>query len=181
MTRIYRDAYGIFACNGILYNHSSPRRGHNFVEQKIIQGALRIARGIQDTLYLGNLYSYRDFGHAKDYVRGIYLMMQQEQADDYVLATGHTHQIKDIVNIVFEFVGLPLTWSGNGFDEVGSHDGRVLVRIDEKFFRKTEVHHLAGDASKARNVLGWQPEYNLQAILEEMIAEETEKLDNTNK
>lgn len=169
ITQNYREAYNIFAVNGILFNHTSPRRGPTFAEQKIVQAAVSISSGRQECLYLGNIYSYRDIGHAKDYVESMWLMLQQDEPDDYVVATGQVIQIKEIVNTVFDKVGLPLTWEGEGVNEVGKHGDRILVRIDPKYYRPTEVDNLCGNASKARNKLGWKPKSSLDSILSEMI------------
>ena len=171
ITKNYREAYNMFACNGILFNHSSPRRGDNFVEKKIVNAAIKIKNSLQDKLYLGNLYAKRDIGHSKDYVYGMWLMLQQDSPDDYVLATGKTYAIKDIVNYVFERVGMPLTWKGFGLTEKGYNDGKCLVEISAEFFRPSEVDLLQGDASKAYKVLGWKPEYTFEKILDEMIEE----------
>lgn len=167
----YRESYGIFAVNGILFNHTSPRRGETFVEQKIIKAALAIVKSKQDCLYLGNLYSYRDFGHSKDYVRAMWQMLQQNTPGDFVIATGSQVNIKDLTSTIFAKVGLPLIWSGRGLDECGSNSGRILVRVDKKYFRPSEVNSLLGNATKAKYILGWKPEYTLDMILDEMIQE----------
>jgi GDPmannose 4,6-dehydratase len=167
--RNYRDAYDLFAVNGILFNHTSPRRGETFVEQKIVQAAAKISQGKQDCLYLGNIYASRDLGHAKDYVRAMWMMLQTDVPSDYVIATGRSYQVKDLVDMVFEMTGMPLVWHGTGQDEYASHMGRVVVRIDPKYYRPTEVDNLLGDASKARRELGWTPTYDINGILREMI------------
>lgn len=173
ITRNYREAYGLFAVNGILFNHTSPRRGETFVEQKIVKAAVAIRKRKQKVLVLGNLYSYRDFGHASDYIHAMWLMLQQDEPEDFVIATGEKYMIKDIATLVFSMVGLKLTWSGEGLNEVGTdEDGNILVKIDERYFRPTEVDNLIGDSTKAREKLGWKPEYNFNDIILEMVKEE---------
>jgi GDPmannose 4,6-dehydratase len=165
----YREAYNIFACNGILFNHSSPKRGYNFVEKKIVDSAINIKNGKQECLYLGNLYAKRDIGHAKDYVIAMWLMLQQDVADDYVIATGTTLSIKEIVEIVFKKLDMSITWQNSGLNEVGLVDGCIRVAIDIKFFRPNEVDILLGDYSKAFNKLGWTPTYSIDDIIDEII------------
>ena len=165
----YREAYNIFAVNGILHNHTSPRRGHNFVEQKIVQAAIRISKNTQDCLYLGNLYSYRDFGHARDFCKAIFAMMNNTTPKDYVVASGDTYMIKDIVNLVFEKLDMNIEWEGEGLEEVGKVNGVVRVRIDPEYFRPTEVDHLLGNSSLIREELGWSEEYTFNNIIDEMI------------
>ncbi len=174
ITKNYREAYNMFAVNGILFNHTSPRRGETFVEQKIVKAAVAISQKTQDCLYLGNIYSYRDYGHAKDYVRAMWLMLQQEKADDYVVATGEKYLIKDVVNMVFEKLNMKLEWTGEGVDEYAKIEGteQVVVRINPKYFRPSEVESLVGDSSKAREKLSWSEEYTFTEILNEMIIEE---------
>ena len=177
ITKNYRDAYNIFAVNGILFNHTSPRRGETFVEQKIVQAAVNIKKGKQESLQLGNMYSYRDFGHAKDFIHAMWLMMQQKQPDDYVISSGLKYMIKDIVNMVFSKLDMELEWSGDGKDEKGTlkNSDRVLVSINPKYFRPLEVDSLLGDSTLARSKLGWTPKYTFDDILNEMIEEEMKK------
>lgn len=167
----YREAYGIHASNGILFNHESPLRGETFVTRKITRGAAAIKLGLQDTLYLGNLDARRDWGHAREYVRAMWMMLQQPKGDDYVLATGETTLVRDFVNLAFEEVGLPLVWEGEGVNERGrcKASGRVLVCVDPRYFRPTEVEILLGDASKARAKLGWTHETRWDALCREMV------------
>ncbi len=175
----YREAYGMFACNGILFNHESPQRGETFVTRKITRGAAKIVLGIEKCLYLGNLDAKRDWGHAKDYVEGMYLMMQQEKAEDFILATGVTTTIRDFVKLTFLFLGIELEFRGKGVMEQGYvvknnskyllNPGDIIVKINPKYYRPTEVDILVGDSSKAINKLGWRPKYNLEMLIEEMI------------
>lgn len=170
----YRESFGIYACNGILFNHESPRRGETFVTRKITLAATRIKEGLQDVLELGNLDAKRDWGHARDYVEGMWRILQQEKADDYVLATGTTTSIRDFCSLVFKEVGLELEWRGKGIEEEGVEKatGKVLVRVNPKYFRPAEVDLLLGDSSKARKVLGWKPKYDLAALAKEMVEED---------
>lgn len=170
----YRDAYNIYACNGILFNHTSPYRGETFVESKIVKAAVAIKNNKQSCLYLGNIYAVRDIGHSEDYVYGMWLMLQQAQPDDYVLATGSGIMIKDIVIKVFNYLEMPLTWSGDGENETATCNGNIVVRIDPRYYRPTEVSNLIGNAAKAHDTLGWKPKYNMDMILEEMIEKEME-------
>jgi GDPmannose 4,6-dehydratase len=168
----YREAYGIHASNGILFNHESPLRGETFVTRKITRAVARIHLGLSERLHLGNLDALRDWGHAKDYVEGMWRMLQQPVADDYVLATGRTTSIRDFVNMAFGEVGVTLEWRGTGVDEVGvdARTGIVRVAVDPRYFRPAEVDLLVGDASKARRVLGWEPTYTLESLCQEMVA-----------
>jgi GDPmannose 4,6-dehydratase len=178
MTINYREAYGIYAANGILFNHESPRRGETFVTKKIVEAAVKIKQGNQDTLYLGNLDSVRDWGHAKDYVEGMWRIMQYSEPSDWVLATGQAVSVRDFVEMTFAQLGLRLTWEGQGLDEVGyDQSGTLRIVIDPKYFRPTEVPYLLGDATRAKNLLGWQPKYTLETLIEEMISEEMRKSD----
>ena len=156
----YRESYGMFCCNGILFNHESERRGETFVTRKITLAAARIAQGFQDKLYLGNLNSLRDWGYAKDYVECMWLMLQQPQPDDFVIATGQYHSVREFCTLAFKEVGIELRWEGEGVDEKGIDvaTGRVLVEVDPKYFRPAEVDQLLGDPTKARTVLGWNPQ-----------------------
>ena len=182
ITKNYRESYNIFAVNGILFNHTSPRRGETFVEQKIVQGAVAIFKGKKDCLKLGNIYSYRDYGHAYDYVKAMWLMLQQEIPEDYVIATGEKYMIKDIVTLVFSKLNIPLEWSGEGINEIGTinnskynkFEGKIVVKIDPVYFRPTEVDNLIGDSTKAKEKLGWNPEYTFDMIIDEMIKKELE-------
>jgi GDPmannose 4,6-dehydratase len=154
----YREAYGIYACNGILFNHESPVRGETFVTRKITRALARIKLGLQDCLYLGNLDAKRDWGHARDYVEMMWLMLQQEQAEDFVIATGHQHSVRDFVNAAAAEVGMKISWKGKGVDEKGTDEkGNCIVAVDPRYFRPTEVETLLGDASKAKEKLGWVP------------------------
>ena len=157
--RNYREAYGMYCANGILFNHESERRGETFVTRKITLAAARIAHGKQDKLYLGNLNARRDWGYAKDYVECMWLMLQQPEADDYVVATGEYHTVREFCTLAFQYAGINLQWQGEGIDEKGidAATGKVLVEVDPKYFRPTEVEQLLGDPSKARNQLGWNP------------------------
>ena len=177
----YREAYNMYACNGILFNHESPLRGETFVTRKITRAVSKMALGLQDDVFLGNLEAKRDWGHAKDYVRGMYLMLQQDKPEDFVLATGTTTSIRDFLKLAFEEVGVELEYKGSGVDEVGivksvaNSDyhfkvGQEVVRIDPKYFRPTEVDLLIGDPTKAKEKLGWEPEYDLKALVKEMMA-----------
>lgn len=169
MCQLYRQSYNMFICNGILFNHTSPRRGHDFVEKKIVDGAKAIIAGKQDKLSLGNLYSVRDIGHSKDYVVSMWLMLQQDKADDYVISTGITYSVKRIVEIVFKKLGMNLVWSGSGLDEVGMVDGIVRVVVDQRYFRPVDVNYLVGDPTKADDKLGWSSSISFEEIIDEMI------------
>ena len=172
----YREAYGIFASSGILFNHESPRRGETFVTQKIVRAAVRIAAGQQKILLLGNLDASRDWGHAKDYVDGMWRILQHSEGDDFVLATGITTTVREFAEKVFARLDIQISWSGTGIDEVGKdQNGNEVIRIDPTYFRPTEVPFLLGDASKARKLLGWQPTYSLDALIEEMVTSERAK------
>ncbi|KAB2849150.1 MAG: GDP-mannose 4,6-dehydratase [Hyphomicrobiaceae bacterium] len=167
----YREAYGIHASNGILFNHESPLRGETFVTRKITRAVAAIARGLQERLYLGNLDAQRDWGHARDFVEGMWLMLQQEQADDYVLATGEMHSVREFVGCSFAHVGREIAWRGKGVNEVGYEvkTGIERVRVDPRYFRPTEVDQLLGDASKARARLGWKPQVGFAELVAEMV------------
>ncbi|MER9893792.1 GDP-mannose 4,6-dehydratase [Mesorhizobium sp. M0119] len=170
----YREAYGIHSSNGILFNHESPLRGETFVTRKITRAAAAIYLGKQDKLYLGNLDAQRDWGHAREYVRGMWMMMQQDQPDDYVLATGKTTPVRQFVEWVFEDVGVALEWRGEGVDEKGYdvETGRCLVQVDPRYFRPTEVDLLLGDATKAKEKLGWVHETSVRELAAEMVRED---------
>lgn len=168
----YREAYNLFACNGILFNHESPVRGETFVTRKITRAAAKIKLGLQEKLFVGNLDSKRDWGHAKDYVEGMWLMLQQKKADDFVLATGKTTPVREFIEMAFAETGIKITWKGKGVKEKGinSKTGKTIVEIDPKYFRPTEVDLLIGDATKARKILGWKPKYQLSELVKEMVA-----------
>ena len=172
----YREAYGMYACNGILFNHESPIRGETFVTRKITRALDRIKLGLQDRLYLGNLDARRDWGHARDYVEGMWRMLQQDTPDDYVLATGRKISVRDFINMAFAEVGIKLRWEGKDIDEKGydAGSGKVLVEIDPKYFRPAEVDVLVGDATKAREKLGWTPACTVEELCKEMMAADLE-------
>lgn len=167
----YREAYNLHASNGILFNHESPIRGETFVTRKITRAIADIFHGKQQQLTLGNLDAQRDWGHAKDYVEGMWRIVQQEQPDDYVLATGEVHSVREFVELAFSEVGITLQWQGKGIDEIGvnANNGKTLVRVDPKYFRPTEVDFLLGDATKAKQQLGWQPTIPFKELVKEMI------------
>ncbi|MDG4893864.1 GDP-mannose 4,6-dehydratase [Mesorhizobium sp. WSM4976] len=170
----YREAYGIYACNGILFNHESPKRGENFVTRKITRALSRVKLGMQEKLYLGNLDSLRDWGHAKDYVEMQWLMLQQKTPEDFVIATGEQHSVREFVTLAASELDIEIRWEGNGVDEKGYHanNGKCIVEVDPRYFRPTEVETLLGDASKARNKLGWQPKIKFVDLVKEMARED---------
>ncbi|MGZ4033642.1 MAG: GDP-mannose 4,6-dehydratase [Bacteroidia bacterium] len=172
ITKNYREAYGIYTCNGILFNHESPLRGETFVTRKITRAVAKIHLKMQEKLFLGNLDAERDWGHAKDYVEGMWLMMQQKEGDDFVLATGVKITVRKFVKLAFAEVGIKLKWEGKGVDEKGINleTGKVVVEVDPRYFRPTEVELLIGDASKARKALGWAPKHTLEQLVSEMVA-----------
>jgi len=172
----YREAYGLFACNGILFNHESPVRGETFVSRKITRGLARIRAGLQETLHLGNLDSRRDWGHARDYVRAQWLMLQQDEPEDFVIATGTQFSVRDFVVAAGSLLDMKIEWLGEGLEEVGidSTVGRTVVRVDPRYFRPTEVETLLGDATKARQRLGWTAEVSFAELVAEMVAEDLE-------
>ena len=174
----YREAYGFFACSGILFNHESPIRGETFVTRKIARGAARVARGAQEVVYLGNLDARRDWGFAPDYVEAMWLMLQQPEPKDYVIATGECHSVREFVERAFLQVGMTIVWKGSGVDEVGvDHEsGRALVRVDPRYFRPTEVDQLQGDASQARAALGWQPKVSFDKLVRLMVDAELNEI-----
>ena len=194
ITKNYREAYNLFACNGILFNHESPRRGETFVTRKITRAAAKIALGLQNELFMGNLDAQRDWGHAKDYVEAMWRILQQDTPEDYVIATGLTTRVRDFIKMAFEQVGLYLRFEGSGVEEVGVLDtinfevyqkttgnenivsslqlNKVMIKIDPNYFRPTEVDLLIGDPTKAKTKLGWEPKYNLQTLVEEMMVED---------
>lgn len=171
ITKNYREAYDMFACNGILFNHESPIRGETFVTRKITRAVVRIKYALQDVLYLGNLDAKRDWGHARDYVEAMWLMLQQEKPDDFVIATGETHSVSEFVECAFKEVGIAVEWKGEGLNKQGieKNTGKVLVKVDQRYFRPTEVDFLQGDATKAHTVLGWKPRTTFQELVKEMV------------
>jgi GDPmannose 4,6-dehydratase len=173
----YREAYGLYACNGILFNHESPLRGETFVSRKITRALTRIHVGLQETLHLGNLDSRRDWGHARDYVRAQWLMLQQDTAEDFVIATGKQYSVRDFVVAAGAILDMNIEWVGDGVDEVGvdTRSGRTLVRVDPRYFRPTEVETLLGDASKARHKLGWVAEVSFPELVAEMVESDLEE------
>jgi GDPmannose 4,6-dehydratase len=169
----YREAYGMYACNGILFNHESPIRGETFVTRKITRALARIKLGLQDCLYLGNLDALRDWGHARDYVEMQWLMLQQEQPDDFVIATGVQYSVRQFVDTAAKELDIQITWTGNGVEEIGTDaDGKVIVKVDPRYFRPTEVETLLGDPTKAKEKLGWVPQTSFQELVTEMVRED---------
>jgi GDPmannose 4,6-dehydratase len=168
----YREAYGIFACNGILFNHESPIRGETFVTQKIVRGLCDIIKGKSNQIYLGNLYAKRDWGHARDYVRAMWKMLQMKKAKDYVIATGTQYTVKDFVNLVAKELEMKIIWKGRGVNERGFWKNKSIIIIDKKYFRPTEVNSLKGDFSLAKKELGWKPLISINSLVKEMVAEE---------
>jgi GDPmannose 4,6-dehydratase len=167
----YREAYGIYACNGILFNHESPRRGETFVTRKITRGLANIHQGLEDCLYMGNIDALRDWGHAKDYVRMQWMMLQQDTPEDFVIATGVQYSVRDFINKTAKALGMTLSWSGTGVDEVATwiEGGKAVVKIDTRYYRPTEVETLLGDPTKAKEKLGWVPEITLDEMISEMV------------
>jgi len=185
----YREAYNMFACNGILFNHESPIRGETFVTRKITRAVARMKLGLEKKLYLGNLGAKRDWGHAKDFIRAMWLVLQQDHADDYVIATGESHTVRELAETAFEEIGVEITWRGKGAEEIGVvgrvtsdekrvtglKQGDVVVEIDPRYFRPTEVDELLGDASKARRVLGWEPSISFKEMVSQMVRSDLEE------
>lgn len=176
----YREAYDMYACNGILFNHESPRRGENFVTRKITRTVAKISLKQQEVLELGNLDSKRDWGHAKDYVEAMWQMLQLEKPEDFVIATGETHSVREFVEESFKFIGKTIEWRGSGVDEVGVEKGTDIVRVkvNPKYFRPTEVDLLLGDATKAKTILGWQPKVNFLELVKDMMSADIELMKN---
>lgn len=172
----YREAYKMFACNGILFNHESPRRGENFVTRKITRTVAKISLKQQEVLELGNLDSKRDWGHARDYVEAMWMMLQLKEPEDFVIATGETHSVREFVEASFQFIGIDIEWKGEGVDEVGVEKGTAIVRVkvNPKYFRPTEVDLLLGDASKAKEILGWTPKVNFSELVKDMMIHDIE-------
>jgi GDPmannose 4,6-dehydratase len=170
----YREAYSVYACNGILFNHESPRRGVNFVTKKITQGLTRIKNGKQKVLFLGNLYSRRDWGHAKDYVESMWKILQQKKPDDYVVATRTSHSVKDFVNICAKKLDIKLIWRNKGLNEVGINKSnmKIIIKIEKKYFRETEVDNLIGNYSKAKKLLKWKPKFTFDKLVDDMLKNE---------
>ena len=168
----YREAYGIYACNGILFNHESPVRGETFVTRKITRALARIKLGTQKKLYLGNLDAKRDWGHAKDFVEAQWLMLQQQQPEDFVIATGEHYSVRDFINEASKNLDIKIVWSGKGLKEVGSYNGKNIIKIDPRYFRPTEVETLLGDASKAKKKLNWSPKISFKQLVKEMVDED---------
>ncbi len=171
----YREAYGIYACNGILFNHESPVRGETFVTRKITRALTRIKLGLQNTLYLGNLDAKRDWGHAKDYVEAQWLMLQQNDPEDFVIATGKQYSVRDFINLAAKNLEMTIVWTGKGVNEIGSFNGNDIIKIDPKYFRPTEVETLLGDSSKAKIKLGWTPKISFETLVREMVVKDFEK------
>jgi len=171
ITKNYREAYNIFACNGILFNHESPRRGPTFVTRKITIALNNILKGKQDKLVLGNIDAKRDWGHAKDYVYGMWLMLQQDKPDDFILSTNKFYSVREFIEKAFALKNMNIKWKGKGIDEIGYDEktGKELIFISEKYFRPTEVDELLGDCSKANNILNWNPSYSFEKLVEEMV------------
>ena len=165
----YREAYGIYACNGILFNHESPVRGETFVTRKITRALVRIKLGIQNNLHLGNLDALRDWGHAKDFVEAQWLMLQQKRPEDFVIATGKQYSVRDFINLASENLNMKINWKGKNLNEIGTYDGKVIIKIDPRYFRPTEVETLLGDASKAKEKLNWVPKISFEQLVKEMI------------
>jgi GDPmannose 4,6-dehydratase len=168
----YREAYGIYACNGILFNHESPVRGETFVTRKITRALARIKLGLQNVLYIGNLNAMRDWGHAKDYVEAQWLMLQQKKSEDFVIATGKQHSVRDFVNLAAKELDMKIDWKGKNINEVGIFEGKNIIKIDPRYFRPTEVDNLLGDASKAKKKLGWIPKITFKELVKEMAEED---------
>ena len=171
ITKNYRESYGMFACSGILFNHESPRRGHNFVTRKITMGLNKILKGEETKLVLGNINSLRDWGHAKDYVKGMWLILQQDTPDDYVLATNEYHSVREFIEKAFALKGFDIAWKGEDVNEIGydKNSGRELIFISEKYFRPAEVDELLGDSTKAQTEMGWKIEYTFDELVKEMV------------
>ncbi|MBF0157833.1 MAG: GDP-mannose 4,6-dehydratase, partial [Magnetococcales bacterium] len=172
----YREAYGLFACNGILFNHESPLRGETFVTRKITRALTRIRQGLQEKLYLGNLDALRDWGHARDYVEAQWLMLQQPEPDDFVIASGEARSVRDFVDAAAKVLNMEILWEGKGVAEKGrdKESGRILVEVDPRYFRPTEVETLLGDATKARDKLGWRPRIGFEELVASMVAEDAQ-------
>ena len=170
LTRNFRDSYDLFACNGILFNHESPRRGHEFVTRKISNSAAKIKLGLQEDIELGNLNAKRDWGHAKDFVEAMWLMLQQEKPEDYVIATGETHTVREFVEEAFKVADIyPIKWSGEGINEIGIYNGKTIIKVNKNFFRPAEVNILIGNPQKAKDKLGWEPKTKFKELVRMMV------------
>jgi len=178
ITKNYRESYDLFAVSGILFNHESPRRGSTFVTKKITEALVKIKRGEQEKLYLGNLEARRDWGYAKDYVYGMWLMLQQEKPDDYILATGETHSVREFVEVAAKLLDMDIAWEGEGINERGidRKTGKIIIEIDPKYFRPAEVELLLGDATKAKKILGWEPKVKFEELVKIMVSAELDKI-----
>ena len=176
ITKNYREAYNFFACNGILFNHESPKRGETFVTKKIVSAMCKIKIGLQKELYLGNLYAKRDWGHAKDYVVAMWKILQQKKPEDYVIATGNTYSIKQFIGIVSKELKMKISWRGKDINEVGFYNGKKIIKCDKNYFRPLDVQNLLGNANKARRELNWKPSYNIASLVKEMVEFEMKKL-----
>jgi GDPmannose 4,6-dehydratase len=174
----YREAYGIYACNGILFNHESPVRGETFVTRKITMALARIKLGTQKNLYLGNLDAKRDWGHAKDFVEAQWLMLQQQQPEDFVIATGKQHSVRDFINEAAKNLDMDIIWKGKNLEEAGSYNGKDIIKVDPRYFRPTEVETLLGDASKAKEKLNWVPKISFDQLVKEMVDEDLKLAEN---
>tara|TARA_B110000503_G_scaffold143218_1_gene243284 strand:+ start:842 stop:1912 length:1071 start_codon:yes stop_codon:yes gene_type:complete len=175
----YREAYNIYACNGILFNHESPRRGETFVTRKITMALARIKLGLQKNLQLGNLDALRDWGHAKDYVEAQWLMLQQSKPEDFVIATGKEYSVRDFINISAKYLDMKIEWKGKGINETGSLNGKVVIKVNSRYFRPTEVERLLGNPEKAKKKLGWSPKITFEQLVKEMVEEDFELVKNT--
>ncbi|WP_326511635.1 GDP-mannose 4,6-dehydratase [Clostridium intestinale] len=182
ITKNYRESYGMYACSGILFNHESERRGREFVTRKITDAVARIKHGLQENLELGNLDAKRDWGHSKDYVKAMWLMLQQDRAEDYVIATGETHKVREFVELAFKHVDIEVIWKGHGVEEVGinNKNGEVIVKINSDFYRPAEVELLLGDPTKAKNELGWKLETSFEELIKRMVDNDINLLKNNN-
>jgi GDPmannose 4,6-dehydratase len=177
----YREAYGIFACNGILFNHESPVRGETFITRKITRALARIKLRLQKTLYIGNLNAKRDWGHAKDFVEAQWLMLQQKQPNDFVIATGEQYSVKDFINLTAKNLNMKIDWKGENLQEVGSVNGEIIIKVDKRYFRPTEVETLLGDATKAKKILNWHPKTTFEQLVKEMANEDLKLAKNETK
>jgi GDPmannose 4,6-dehydratase len=168
----YREAYGIYACNGILFNHESPNRGETFVSRKITRALARIKLGLQKKLFIGNLNAMRDWGHAKDYVEAQWLILQQDQPEDFVIATGKQYSVRNFIDLASKKLNINIEWKGEGINEVGFFEGNEIIKVDKRYFRPSEVETLLGDATKAKKKLGWEPKITFEKLVEEMVNED---------
>jgi len=176
----YREAYGIYACNGILFNHESPIRGETFVTRKVTRALVRIKLGLQDCVYLGNMDAKRDWGHAKDYVEMQWLMLQQDQPEDFTISTGEQHTVREFVEVAAKELGISIKWQGNGINEKGSWQGSIIVSVDSSYFRPTEVDTLLGDSTKAKEKLNWTPKITFKELVKEMVESDLKEAERDN-